>query len=87
MAISGFFVCRSLNPTNTFLPEQIGQPSPMVLFDICASHSCPLLHNHHTFFLLLFVTSRGVKLPFFIGCHSNAKSGLTVARSLYPIKI
>ena len=39
---------------------QIGQPRPAFLLDIVACHSCPLPHFHHTFLLLLGVTSAGV---------------------------
>lgn len=48
-----------------FIFLQIGQPLPAFLFAIIACHSCPWLHFHHTFLLLLGITSAGVNLLFF----------------------
>ena len=39
------------------------------------------------FFSLPAVISVGFNAPFNVGCHSDAKSGLVVAKSLYPTRI
>ena len=46
------------------------------------SGQVPLSHFHQTFFIDPATTSRGVKSPFLVGCHSLAKSGCVVARQL-----
>lgn len=77
----GFTVTRSLTPSTTCLFEQWGHPIPLLLFPITASHSCPHVPFHQTFRLDPAVTCVGRRQLFFVGCHSAAKSGLTVARS------
>ena len=67
----GFLVAKDVSLA-TRLPEQYGQPLPFDLLQTTASHSWPLLHCHHTFLLDPSVTSSGVILPFFVGCHSLA---------------
>ena len=83
----GIIVEISLYPTRTFLPEQKGQPHPDVLLLIWLCHSCPLSHNHQTFLPFPTVTALGFNSPFLVGCHCNARSGLTVAKSLTPTTI
>lgn len=56
----------------------------LFLSRIVAVYSCPNGHSHHAFFLLPVVTSYGVTSPFFVGCHSLARRGFKVARSLKP---
>ncbi len=66
-----------------FLPLQYGHlPYPLLLLPIIASHSCPLTHCHQTLLRLPGVTSLGVSLPFFTGCHSAAREGFRVSRQL-----
>ena len=61
---------------------QYGHPLPFVLLVIEASHSCPDPHCHQTFCWLPDFKSVGLKFPFFVGCHSRAKSGRVVAREV-----
>ena len=63
----------------------MGQAVPLVRLSIDAIHSCPLSQIHHTFLSEPTVTSNGVRVPFFIGCHSLARFGLRVAKSLKPL--
>ena len=76
-ARSGLTVAKSLIPTTSLWPEQTGQPTPLFLLLIGASHSCllSLLHCHHTLSEELTDISCGVRAPFLVGCHSRAKSG------------
>lgn len=69
------------DPQTACLFEQWGHPIPLLLFPITASHSCPHVPFHQTFRLDPAVTCVGRRQLFFVGCHSAAKSGLTVARS------
>ena len=80
----GFTVTRSLTPSVTCLFEQWGHPLPRLLLPITASHSWPHAPFHQTFLLDPAVTCVGRRRLFFVGCHSDAKSGLTVARSFCP---
>ena len=88
-------MARSLYPFQRAFPDKKGHPSPDNLSASLAFHSklkCFLVTGssygryHHTFFSAPIVTSSGVKLPFFVGCHSFANSGFVVARSLYPFQ-
>lgn len=47
-------------------------------------YSCPIGHAHQTFFPDPEVTDSGVNGRFLVGCHSAAKSGRIVLRSLTP---
>ena len=67
--------------------EHFGQPIPFDFVErvaICASHSWPFSQRHQTFLLLPAITSAGMRVPFFVGCHSAASQGCVVARSLNP---
>ena len=83
----GFMVCKSLNPVRIALLEQYGQLFPLALLEICACHSCPHLPNHQTFLLERAETIVGLRLPFLVGCHSEASLGFIVCKSLKPARI
>lgn len=51
---------------------------------MAASHSCPHFPSHHAFLLDFPAICIGRSLPFFVGCHSAARLGFTVTRSLTP---
>ena len=51
---------------------------------MAASHSCPHFPSHHAFLLDFPAICIGCSLPFFVGCHSAARLGFTVTRSLTP---
>ena len=60
----------------TFLPEQKGQFVPLVLLPTVDFHWWPfLIHFHQTFLLEVLETSSGLRLLFFVGCHSFAIFG------------
>jgi len=64
--------------TETFLPEQQGQPLPKrVRLSIALSHSwsSPSEHFHQYFLCDLATTWSGVREPFFVGCHWTARFG------------
>nr|WP_257131487.1 hypothetical protein [Bacillus thuringiensis] len=70
-----------------YRPEQYGQLVGLETFPlwlIVASHSwsSPFEHFHHTFIFALLVTSYGISVPFFVGCHSLATLGSTYASEL-----
>jgi len=73
-AISGRLVSKQLSKQG-FCPEQYGQPLPLTLSPMAASHSCSFSHIHQTFLPDPEVTSFGVRSPFSVGCHSFASSG------------
>jgi hypothetical protein len=79
-AISGNLVFRSLNPANTFRPEQMGHPAcNNARLLTCASQICPKLH-----FQVLFWCEPTLRD---VGSHpyaSFATSGNLVFRSLNP---
>ncbi len=77
-AKSGWVVCRSLKPGSTALPAQNGQPLPFARFDTDARQPCPNEHLHGRIWLDPAVTVVASNSA------SAARSGLTVARSLYP---
>lgn len=68
-------------------PAQTGQPHrfPPVREAILAHQTCPCSQIHQTFFLLPCVTSYGVSVPFKVGCHWAAISGIQVNKSLNPL--
>lgn len=68
-------------------PAQAGQPHrfPPVREAILAHQTCPCSQIHQTFFLLPCVTSYGVSVPFKVGCHWAAISGIQVNKSLNPL--
>ena len=63
---------------------QTGQPLlPIVdLLLQTAFHSCPLEQIHQHFFPDPATISFGVKMPFFVGCHSFVNSGCVVVKQL-----
>lgn len=62
------------------LPEQYGQPQPLLLESITAFHSWPLLQIHQTFFPLFGEKSSGFACPFFLRFHSGIKLGCKAAK-------
>src|SRR5262249_28188786 len=57
-----------------------GQPAPLaVRWFTVACHSCPNWQRHHTRWCAPRVTSRGVSVPFFVGCQSRATFGPVTA--------
>ena len=50
--------------------------------DWSSAHSWPMLQSHQALLLEPEVTSLGVRGPFFVGCHSRARVGLSVYRQL-----
>jgi len=62
-----------------------GHPLPFLERSFtCAFHSCPSMHCHHTLRFDPSFTSEGVSSQFFVGCHSDARFGSTVAKSFIP---
>ena len=81
-------VIESLFLSVTTCPAQAGQPLPSVLLETTASHSylqSSLLQNHQIFLWLPKLTSFGIKLPFFVGCHSSATSGFFIERRFLSV--
>ena len=83
-ASSGLLVARSLTPRRSARLLQTGQPAPETRLLIWARHSWPWGHCHQTRRWLPGSTSDGVRSPFLVGCHSAARSGERVARSVSP---
>lgn len=77
-------VARSLKPGKSFTPAQKGQPVPLARPLIAVSHSCPRKSIHQTFLPDFPAIWLGRRSPFLVGCHSPARSGLRLARSLKP---
>ena len=71
------------------LELQIGHPVPLERCPTIALHSCDgsVEHTHQTFLLLNTVTSFGVRLSFFVGCHSFARWGRTWAKDRVDIEL
>ena len=63
-----------------------GQERPLLrtLSETRARHSWPCAHAHHAFLFDQALTAAGERSPFFRGCHSAARSGRVVERSLNP---
>lgn len=85
LAMAGYWLARSFSPGMIFLPAQTGQPLPWARLEIMAWYSWPLGQIHQTLRRLPGTTSFGVRAPFFVGCHSLARVGSWVARSLSPL--
>jgi hypothetical protein len=75
-ASSGYLLASVLSFATRY-PLQNGHPLPLVrpATTACHSWSGTLRHFHHTFSLQNAPTSLGFEAPFFVGCHSMAKSG------------
>ena len=84
-ASSGESVARSFSPASTVRPAQTGHRQfALVRVETEVCQACPLPHCHQTRFSEPANTCSGVSAPFFVGCHSAASSGYSVARSLKP---
>ena len=81
-ANSGFKVARSLIPSTTLAPEQIGHFSPAERLLTLVCHSCPQSAFHHTILLEPYVILSGVSGRF-LSDHSQTSSGCATAKLLF----
>lgn len=82
-ANSGNREAKSFTPGTIVLLAQTGQLVPLERLFTVPCHSCPSAHRHHTRSATERPTVEGEVL-FRVACHSRARSGRSVAKSLNP---